>query len=367
MSYRVPFVHPREHYRRLKSEIDDAFVSTLTAGDLILRRQLSEFESNLAGYVGTTHAVGVSSGYHALHLALIASGVGPGDEVIVPAHTFLASVSAIVHSGATPVLVDVGPDYNITVGAIESALTTRTRAIMPVHLNGRLCDMDSIMSLASSKNLIVVEDAAQALGASFGGRYAGSFGHAGCFSFYPFKTLGGIGDGGALTTNSPEIARAVTLYRYNGEDRQTGEYHYHGYTALLDNVQAAILDVKLRHLNAWIDHRRAVAERYHDELGGVGDLEIPRFDQSDRRDSFQNYVIRTGRRDELRAFLKDNGVETLVHWARPMWKHPGLGLPSLSLPETEKICATAISLPMSAETPFEHVAIVGEVVRRFFN
>jgi dTDP-4-amino-4,6-dideoxygalactose transaminase len=366
VSYRVPFVDPREHYRKLKPEIDRAFTDTLATGDLVLRRQLVEFEANLAAFVGTKYAVGVSSGYHALHLSLLVAGIGPGDEVIVPAHTFVASVSAIVHCGATPVLVDVGPDFNVSPPAIEAALTKRTRAVMPVHLNGRLCDMDGIMALAKEKGLVVIEDACQGLGATFRGGMAGSFGLTGCFSFYPFKALGGIGDGGAVTTNDPEIARKIVLLRYNGEDRATGEYHYHGYTALLDNVQAAILDVKLRHLPAWVEHRRMIAAAYHEGLRGVGDLQLPDFDQARCRDSFQNYVIRSKRRDELRAFIKAEGVETLVHWSRPMWAHPGLQLPALDLPETLAICRESLSLPMSAETTTDHVAVTVEAIRQYF-
>lgn len=366
MAYTVPFVNPKEHYKRLKNEIDSAIVDVLSNGDLVLRHQLRDFEKNLASFVGVKYAVGVNSGYHALHFSLLAAGVGPGDEVITVAHTFVASVSAIIHCGAKPILIDVCDDYNMNIDQLEAAITPRTKAVMPVHLNGRLCNMDRVIAVAHKHGLKVIEDAAQALGATFRGRVAGSFGTTGCFSFYPFKVLGGFGDGGAVTTNDPDIARKVTLLRFNGEDRETGEYHYHGYTALLDNVQAAVLDVKLRHLPTWIEHRRKIAKLYHNGLKGVGDLRLPNFDSGDYKDSFQNYVIRTKKRDELRQYLKDNGVETLVHWFKPMWEHKGLDLGTHNLPETVSICKEVVSLPMSAETTEDEVDITCDAVKKFF-
>lgn len=367
MGYKVPFVDPGAHYRKLKPEIDAAIIGCLSRGDLIYRRDLREFEEGLAAFVGVKYAVGVNSGYHALHFALLGAGIGPGDEVITVAHTFVATVSAIIHCGATPLLVDVGADYNMDPACVERVIGPRTKAILPVHLNGRLCDMDQIMTLAERHSLIVIEDAAQALGGSHRGRNAGSFGEAGCFSFYPFKILGGFGDGGALTTNDPQIARMASLLRYNGEDRETGEYYYHGYTALLDNVQAAVLAVKLGHLPEWIAHRRKIAGLYHQGLVGVGDLVLPHFSEEDRLDVFQNYVIRTKQRDGLREHLQATGVETLVHWPKPMWEHQGLGLKNPGVPETERICREVISLPMSAETTEEHVAVTVDAIHTFFS
>jgi dTDP-4-amino-4,6-dideoxygalactose transaminase len=366
MSYAVPFVDPRTHYRRLQKDIDAAIADCLSNGDLVQRRQLRNFETHLAAFVGVRYAVGVNSGYHALHLSLLAAGIGAGDEVVTVGHTFVATVSAIVHTGATPVLVDVGADYTMTPADVERAITPRTRALIPVHLNGRVCDMDRLLAIARRRDLVVIEDAAQSLGASYRGRRTGSFGLTGCFSFYPFKILGGIGDGGAVTTDDPEVARTVTRLRYNGEDRETGEYHYHGYTALLDNVQAAVLDVKLKHLPEWIAHRRRVAALYGAALEGIDALGLPHFDQSDRADVFQNYVVRTLARDRFREHLRAAGVETLVHWPKPMWQHKDLGLEDPRLPETERICREVVSLPMSAETTPEHVELTVAAIRRFF-
>jgi dTDP-4-amino-4,6-dideoxygalactose transaminase len=365
VSYKVPFVDPRLHYRRYQAEIDGAISECLTRGDLINREQLRRFEANLAKFVGTKYAVGLGSGYHALALSLIAGGVGADDEVITVAHTFVATVSAIVHAGATPVLVDAGADYNMDIDAFERAITPKTKAVLPVHLNGRICDMERLSAIARKHGLFIVEDACQALGAAQNGVKAGSFG-VGCWSFYPFKMLGGYGDGGAITTDDPEIARLVTLLRYNGEDRETGEFVQHGYTAILDNVQAAILDKKLVHLPEWIEHRRHIADLYRKELAGVGDLRLPHFAGAGFHDVFQNYVVRTSRRDPLRAWLRERGVETLVSWPKPMWKHAGLKLGEPHLPESEAICREVISLPMSAETTSEHVAITAEAISAFF-
>ncbi len=366
MSYRVPFIDPREHYRRMKSEIDFAITDTLAKGDLVLRQQLRDFERHLAEFVGVRYAVGVNSCYHALYFSLLAAGVGAGDEVITVGHTFVATVSAIVHTGATPVLVDVGDDYNMAPHKFEAAVSPRTKAVIPVHLNGRMCDMDGIIAVANKHGLAVIEDAAQALGATFRGKKAGSFGLAGCFSFYPFKSLGGLGDGGAVTTNDPEIARFVTLMRFNGEDRQTGEFHYHGCTALLDNVQAAVLDAKLRHLPEWIEHRRHTASLYRKGLEGIEAVGLPHFSGDEYFDSYQNYVIRTAHRDQLRQHLQEQGIETLIHWPKPMWEHRDLALENPGLPETESICKQVISLPMSAETTPEQVEIATACIRDFF-
>ena len=366
LTYQVPFVDPRVHYRRYKAEFEQAIVDTLSRGDLVLRQQLHDFERNLAGVVGAREAVGVSSGYHALHISMLAAGIGPGDEVITVAHTFVATISAIVHCGATPVLVDVRDDYNMDPDAFEAAITPRTRAVVPVHLNGRICEMDRIIAIARRHGLVVIEDAAQAIGATFEGTGSGAWGAAGCFSFYPFKLLGCFGDGGAVTTSDTAIARAVTLLRFNGEDRQTGEYLHHGYTALLDNVQAAVLDVKLRHLTDWIEHRRKIAECYRAGLEGVGDLRLPHWSDPRFDDVYQNYVVRTSRRDALRKHLSESRVETLLHWPKPVWRHEALRLGDWHLHNTDAICGEVLSLPMSAETTEDQVDYVANVIRRFF-
>ncbi len=227
--------------------------------------------------------------------------------------------------------------------------------------------MDCIMEIARRHGLAVIEDSCQSLGSHYKKRKSGSIGLTGCWSFYPFKILGGFGDGGAITTNDPNVARIVALLRYNGEDRQTGEYHCHGQTALLDNVQAAVLDVKLRHVSRWVEHRREIARLYHSGLEGIRGMRLPPFDGDGHFDVFQNYVITTAERDRLREHLRVEGIETLISWPKPMWEHQGLRLVNPHLAHTERICREVLSLPMSAETTTEQVEIVVASIRRFFS
>lgn len=384
IAYKVRFVDPGKNYKMIKNEIDAVFVDVLSKGNLIMREELESFEKNLASFVGTKYAVGLGSGYDALLISSMAAGIGPGDEVIVPAHTFVATVSAVVNAGGTPILVDVDKDYNINTGKIEEVITEKTKAVLPVHLNGRMCDMETIVAIAEKHNLAIIEDACQSLGASFKDKQAGSFGLAGCWSFYPFKILGGYGEGGAITTDDPEVARMASLYRYNGEDKETGAYHYHGASCLLGNLQAAFLDVKLRHLPDWIKRRQQIAEQYRNGLAGIEELILPHFEKmgtgpisgeevkpphsEDNRfvDVYQNYVIRTQNRDALFDYLKENGVEPLVHWRIPYYRYKELNLEDRGFPETEAICREVISLPMNVEITDEEVNYVVTCIRNFF-
>ncbi len=366
MGTRVRFVDPARLYKTLKEELDAAYFSVMEKGDLIDRGQLRSFEQNLANFVGTTYAVGLNSGYDALHLSLRAAGIGPGDEVIVPAHTFVASCSAIVNVGATPILVDVLPDFNIDPDAAERAVTPRTKGIMPVHLSGWPCDMDRVMEIAVRFGLIVVEDACQSLGADFRGRKVGSFGITGCWSFYPFKILGGYGDGGAITTNDPEVASFARRMRYNGEDRQTGEYHGHGYTCLLDNLQAAFLDVKLKRLPDWIVRRQSIAERYREALSDLPDLLLPHYDDARRTHIYQNYTLRSKQGSAFSDHMKENGVEVLTQFRKPYYRHAALKLVDRGFPETEALSREVCSLPMNVEIDDVEIDYVIKTVRSFY-
>lgn len=366
MVNKVRFVDPGRLYQMIKEELDAAYFEVMTKGDLIDRGQLRRFEKDLAAFVGTKYAVGLNSGYDALHMSLRAAGIGPGDEVIVPAHTFVASASAIVNVGAKPVLVDVGKDFNIDCDLIEAAITPRTRGIMPVHLNGYMADMVRVMEIAGKHNLVVVEDACQSLGASMEGKRAGSWGLTGCWSFYPFKILGGYGDGGAITTNDPQVALFATRMRYNGEDRQTGEYHGHGFTCLLDNLQAAFLEVKLRHLPAWITRRKAIAARYRAGLGDPPDLFLPHYDDPRRDHVYQNYVVRAKQGNDFSDYLKANGVEVLTQFRKPYYRHEALKLEDRGFPETEALSREVCSLPMNVEIADQEIDYVISVVRRFY-
>lgn len=365
-SFKVRFVDPRKSYQMIKDEIDKAFVETLSKGNLIMREELERFEKNLASFVGTKYAVGLGSGYDALLISLKAGNLKQEDEVIVPAHTFVATASAVVNAGGKPVLVDVGKDYNIDINKIEEAISAKTKGIIPVHLNGRVCEMDKIMSIAEKHNLFVVEDACQSLSAKFNGKMAGSFGLTGCWSFYPFKILGCYGEGGAITTNDQDVARMASQYRYNGEDKNTGAYHYHGASCLLDNLQAAFLDVKLKYLPKWIKRRQQIAEYYRNSLADIKELTMPYFDDNRFVDVFQNYVIRTQKRDALYDSLKERGVETLVHWKTPYYQYEELKLEDRGFPETEAICKEVLSLPMNVEITDEEVEYIIACAKDFF-
>lgn len=366
MSYVVPFVDPKKNYQMIKEEIDQAYFDVMTNGDLIDRHHLKSFEDNLAKFVGTKYAVGLNSGYDALHMSLRAADIGPGDEVIVPAHTFVATCSAVINVGATPVLVDVAKDFNINVYKIEEAISERTRGIIPVHLSGFMSDMPRIMEIAEKYNLVIVEDACQSLGSSINGKGAGSWGLTGCWSFYPFKILGGYGDGGAITTNDPDVALFATRMRYNGEDRYTGEYHGHGFTCLLDNLQAAFLDVKLRYLPSWIERRKQIAERYRQVLSDIPDLLLPHYDKPGFDHIYQNYTLRSKQGNEFSEYLKKNGVEVLTQFRKPYYKHEALKLVDSGFPETEALSREVCSLPMNVEITDEQIKYVTKTVRSFY-
>ena len=365
-SFKVRFVDPVKNYKMIKKEIDAAFVDVLSKGNLIMREELKRFEINLANFVGTKYAVGVGSGYDALLISAKAAGIGPGDEVIVPAHTFVATASAVVNAGGTPVLVDVGKDYNIDINKIEEAITSKTKAIIPVHLNGYMANMPRIMETADKYNLAVIEDACQSLGSSIEGKKAGSWGITGCWSFYPFKILGGYGDGGAITTNDSDVALFARRMRFNGEDRETGEYHGHGFTCLLDNLQAAFLDVKLKHLPSWIKRRKQIAEHYRKAFSEIPDLLLPHYNHPGFDHVYQNYVVRSKKGDAFSDYLKKNGVEVLIQFRKPYYKHKALKLEDRGFPETEALSREVCSLPMNVELDDEQVEYVVKIVRSFY-
>lgn len=366
MEYKVPFANPKKQYLDHRNEFIKAFDETLSRGAIVNREELWKFEQDFAKFVGVKYAIGVNSGTSALDLAFQASGIGPGDEVITVAHTFIASISTIHLAGAKPVLIDVGEDFNMDVRQIEKVLTPKTKAIEPVHLNGRLCDMEVIMDIAKRKGLIVIEDAAQALGAKFKGQSAGSFGLVGCFSLYWAKVLGGWGNNGVAVTNDEEIARKIKLMRYNGEDREDRKFYYHGHNFLMDNVHAALLNVKLKYLPQWLKRRKEIAEIYHRGLENIKQVKIPRFGDERFEDIYTNYVIRAERRDELKKYLQEQGVETMISWPIPTYKHPVMMPNNIYLPETERICRQVISLPMYPELEDEQVDYVIKSVRDFY-
>jgi dTDP-4-amino-4,6-dideoxygalactose transaminase len=299
--------NPKAQYLSYKSEIDTAISRVLDSGWYILGKEVKAFEKEFTGYIGVAHGIGVGSGTEALHLALVACGIGRGDEVITVSHTAVATVAAIELAGATPVLVDIDPEfYTIDPDKIESAITTHTKAIIPVHIYGHPADMDPIAEIAEKHNLKVIEDCAQAHGATYKGKRVGSFGDMGCFSFYPTKNLGAIGDGGIVVTGDKELAEKARLLReYGWAERYVS--HFTGWNTRLDEIQAAILCVKLKHLDDDNSKREHIAEEYNKELGYV-DIILPK-QRKDSTHVYHLYVIRAERRDALLSFLREKGID----------------------------------------------------------
>ena len=367
MAYKVPFVDYAKQYHTYEEEIIAAIKKALSKGDLILREEVRQFEHNIADFLGLHYAVGVNSCTDAMYFSLLAVGIKSGDEVITVAHTFVATVADIVHCGATPILVDIGDDHPINANLVEEAITPRTKAIIPVHLNGRTCNMEKLMKIASEHNLLVIEDAAQALGATFDGKKAGSFGITGCFSFYPAKCLGAFGDAGIVVTNSEEIAEKARLYRNHGQQTKNDIVLF-GFNSRLDNLQAAILNAKFKYLPGWIERRREVANMYQQGLSDLPYLRLPPPPESDGRyfDTYQNYVIRAQERDKLATYLAESGVETLISWPKPMHHQKALNLSHFQLPVTERLSKEVLSLPMNTELSNEQVEFVIDAVRKFY-
>ncbi|MFQ5640878.1 MAG: DegT/DnrJ/EryC1/StrS family aminotransferase [bacterium] len=365
MSYKVRFVNYPRQYQQLKSEFNRVFTEIMSGGDFILREHLESFEENIARYVGTKHAIGMNTGTDALYLSAHALGFGPGDEVITVAHTFVATIGAVVQCGATPVLVDIRDDFNIDINQIEDAITDKTKGIIPVHLNGHACEMDRIMELAEKYDLKVIEDAAQALGAEFKGKRCASFGDTAIFSFYPAKMLGTAGDGGMVCTNDDSIARKLRGLRDNGRVSSVEEIECYGYCSRLDNLHAAILDMKLTYFDDWVKRRREIAKKYDQQFTGLsGIIPHPKSSQ-DYFDVYQNYVIRSHQRDELAAHLRASGIEILVSWPTPLHRQKALGLSRFRLPMTEKISNEVLSLPMYPEMSDDEVEMVIDAVLSF--
>ena len=336
--------------------------------DFIMRDDLLRFEQQFAEYTGTRFAVGLANGSDALNLSMKVLGIGEGDEVISVSHTFVATLAAIVHAGGTPVLADVGNDHVLDATQLSKLITKKTRAIIPVHLNGRVCDMGEILSIAREHRLHVVEDSAQSIGAAYKGKKAGSFGILSTNSFYPFKTLGCFGDGGAITTDDQELAYRLRCLRDNGQDRESGEIKFWGWNSRLDNLQAAILLVMLGHVGELIERRREIAQMYWEELSSIPKLTLPLppSKETDRFNSYQNYVLQIPRRDELVAFLRKEGVGVLISWPKPTHHHPALKLQQYSLPVTEKLSREVVSIPMHPALTDAEARHVTTTIRKFF-
>jgi dTDP-4-amino-4,6-dideoxygalactose transaminase len=364
----VPFLDLRATYFELQEEIDTAVKGVMSSGAFILGKEVDLFEQEFASFLGIKHCIGVGNGLDALHLALRALEIGPGDEVLVPSNTYIATWLAVSYAGAKPVPVE--PDahtYNMSPRLIEAAITSRTKAIMPVHLYGQAADMDPILDIARRHNLYVIEDAAQAHGARYKGVRVGGLGDIAGWSFYPGKNLGAFGDGGAITTNSDEIAERLRVLRNYGS-RVKYYNEALGFNTRLDSIQAAVLRIKLRKLDEWNGRRSAVAARYLDALKDTG-LVLP-YVPSWADPVFHLFVVRTERREEFMEFLKARGIGTLIHYPVPphlQQAYSQLGWKEGSLPLTEQIHREVVSLPMGPHLSEQEVEAVIQAVREFMH
>jgi len=364
---RVPFYDIKAQYDEQAAETDATVHEVISSGVYTISggKKNGIFEAEFAALHQTKHAIAVHSGTDALRIIMDAAGIGPGDEVITTAFTFVASTETIVQTGATPVFVDIDPvTFNLDVAKIEAAITPRTKAILPVHLFGQLCDVTALTQVANKHNLIILEDAAQAVGCTFNGTPAGNFGLAAGFSFYVTKNLGAAGDGGMIVTNSDEIAEACRSIRVHGMGRERYYYDHLGYTARLDEVQAAILSVKMRKLPEWTARRQKITDIYLSELTGVTLPVISTGNNS----TWHQFCIRTPRRDELQAFLKERGVDSMIYYPVPIHYHEPyrrFGSGEGSLPETERAAKEILCLPIHPHLPEEAAHHVAASVNAF--
>src|SRR5215212_7470363 len=367
----VPFVDLQAQYRSIKAEVDAAVQRVLDTSAFILGREVEAFERAFAEYVGARECVGVSNGTAAIQLALQACGVGPGDEVVVPANTFFATAEAVSTAGATPVFADCDSDSsNIDAGRIEEVITERTRAVIPVHLYGQPADLDAVFEVAERHNLIVIEDAAQAHGARYKGKRVGPLARAGCFSFYPGKNLGAYGEGGAVVTDDAEVARRLRMLRDHGSE-QKYRHELVGYNFRLEGIQGAVLSVKLKHLDDWNALRRQHAARYRVLLAPLADsgtLVLPR--EADYAEHvYHLFVVQTDARDGLQRYLSAAGVQTGIHYPVPVHLQPAyaaLGHKEGDFPVAESQARASLSLPMFAELTEGQVSYVAEAVGDYF-
>jgi len=356
----IPFVDLRAQYLGIKDEVDAAIQGVLDSCQFTLGPEVAAFEAEFAAYCGTRHGVGVNSGTSALHLALLAAGVGPGDEVITTPFTFVATVAAIHYAGARAVLVDIDPEtYTLDPERLEPAITPRTKAVVPVHLYGQPAAMDQILAIAGAHSITVIEDACQAHGAEDRGRRVGGLGAMGCFSFYPGKNLGAYGEGGIVVTDDPELARKVRMLRDWGAETKY-KHVLKGYNYRLESLQAAILRVKLRRLETWTEARRAAGRRY-DALLAETQIAAP-VEGRDVRHVYHVYAIRSRRRRELQAGLLARGIQTGIHYPLPVHLLPAyvdLGYGQGDFPHAERAAAEELSLPIYPElSPDDQARIV---------
>ena len=360
----IPILDLHAQYRAIKPELDAAVQQVLQSGHFALGPAVVDFERRFADYCGTREAVGVNSGTSALHVALLAAGVGPGDEVITTPFTFVATIAAIEYAGARPVFVDIDPAYYcIDPEKLEAAITPRTKAVIPVHLYGQPADMDPILGIARARNLVVIEDACQAHGAEYHGRRCGSMGVIGCFSFYPGKNLGACGEGGAAVTDDPQLAATMRSLRAWGEETRY-THTRRGFNYRMDGIQGAVLGVKLRHLERWTDARRQRAAVYAGSLADTG-VVVPQV-RPGARHVFHVFAVRVPHRDAVRAQLTEAGVQTGIHYPIPLHLQPAyrdLGYTAGDFPVAERVANDVLSLPLFPELTDGQIEMISGVIR----
>lgn len=364
----IPFFNYPALFGDQEEKFVEIFRTVGRRGAFIMQDDLRNFEAEVAAYSGAAHGIGVANATDGLELLLAAGGIGPGDEVIFCSHTMVATAGAIHSVGATPVPAEVGSDHLIDADKIEGLITERTRAIMPTQLNGRVADMDKILAIANKHGLDLYEDAAQGLGASYKGRFAGTFGKGGCISFYPAKNLGCFGDGGLVLTNDTKLYNAMMAMRDHGRDPQTGEIVGWGRNSRLDNLQAAILSHLFKGYDDIVARRRAIAARYNRRLQHINSLVLPPPPDADpaRFDVFQNYEIEADRRDELKVHLSARGIGSLIQWGgKAVHQYPALKL-SAHLPYTEELMARMIMLPLNLSITDDEVDAVCDAIESFY-
>ncbi len=363
----VPFFPYSKFFSSQEKELTEVLKDVLNRGAFILQKDVTEFEKNIAEYIGAKHVIGVANATDALILALKASPLQPGDEVIFSSHTFVATAAAIHFAGCIPVPVECGPDHMIDPKAVEAALTPKTRAIMPTQLNGRTCDMDALQKIADRHQLLILEDSAQGLGSKYKGRFAGTFGLAGVLSFYPAKILGCFGDGGAVITNDEGVAEKIKLLRDHGRNHE-GQVVIWGLNSRLDNIQAAVLNFFFRDFAKIVDRRREMARIYHKNLSNIEELKIPPAPDSsaDHFDTYQNYEIEAEKRDELKNFLKEKGVGTLIQWGgSAVHQFKDLGFKT-TLPYTENLFKRLLMLPMNTLLSNDDIFYICRTIQNFY-
>ncbi|HRH37505.1 MAG TPA: DegT/DnrJ/EryC1/StrS family aminotransferase [Flavobacteriales bacterium] len=365
---KVPYVQLGAQHADIKGAILDRISALLDSGEFILGSEVAAFEKSFAELCGTKYALGVANGTDALFLSMMSLGIGAGDEVITAPNSYLASASSIALAGARPVFADVLDDFNLDPAAVRKAVTPRTKAIIAVHLTGRPARMKELLAIAAEHKLHVLEDCAQAIGATLNGQHVGSFGIAGCFSLHPLKNLAAAGDGGVITTSDDALyARLLKARNHGLRDRDNCEFF--SYNSRLDNLQAAILNIKLSKLAGWTERRRAIAATYQERLAGVGDLIVPK-DQGGEWAVYHTFIIQTAQRDALKQYLMDHGIDTKVHYPVPIHLQQAaayLGCKRGDFPVTERQCTSILSLPVFAELNDEQVGHVADTIVAFFN